>query len=95
MGLNNWLEDKSDAFDDKVDMAIYMTGEYGFLTALGCSLPTTRAARLTYILCAMDWIGWDREFDTEQDICEEIDDLAISLYTERYNEIKYWWMPSK
>ena len=95
MAFYDWLEGVSDAIDEKFDIANYMVEEYGFLTALGCSLPTKRAERLRSILFVLGWMSYDPEFDTELDICEEIDDLAISLYTDRFNEIKYWWMPSK
>ena len=95
MAFYDWLEGVSNAIDEKIDIAEYMVNEYGFLTALGCSLPTERSDRLNSILLGLEWMSFDNEFDTEQDIANELDDMAIALYTERYNEIKYWWMPSK
>lgn len=95
MAFYDWLEGVSDAIDEKFDIACYMVYEYGFLTALGCSLPTERSERLNSILFGLEWMGFDSAFDTEIDISDELNDMSIALYTERYNDIKYWWMPSK
>lgn len=95
MAFYDWLEGVSDSIDEKIDLAVSMCEEYGFLTALGCLIPNERAKRMLSILFILEWMNYEDDFDTEQDICADIDYIALSLYTERYNEIKYWWMPSK
>ena len=65
MAFYDWLEGVSDAIDEKINLAKYMVDEHGFLTALGCSLPTKRSGRLSSILLVLGWMNYDPEFDTE------------------------------